>query len=307
MRNHGRFLTYLLDCCVAVDLDLVTCASEEKERQGLNRALEYAVKEKVPISAIAGMRTVGNWMIDLAHNPKLLQEAILKAARKERPQAPEQDPTVDLSVTLLLGNLARDRWVLLGEARFSVMGSTQTRTMVVCLVFGGLRFAELQRMLWESMTISPDKIEFVLKVKNKARLQKVVFHRLANSTICPFDALIEFRALTMQLRNITPGKALSGNLWTNTHGRALSRTQISSVIGDVLQSFGVSRNKPYRIKKLVADALVRSDVNHVDVAHFFRHSPQTYMAEKRYTNNDRGKAASFKLDEILKASSKEAV
>jgi site-specific recombinase XerC len=297
-RNNRRFFTYIVTCCQKLNLNMVEATTEKVCGDILNKALVYGNNQMhYPVSAISGMKACGTWLIDIAFHPSKFAEEIVKAVKKQHPKAPATIPDTDIDVTSLFQRLDRSGWIA------NNTGGMVERALVFCFVHGGVRFAELARMTWENVTFSQDKIEFILKVKNSEALARITYHRLRNCVICPVQAINDVKQAE-EAKHADKHELCTGAIWTTDALRPMNADQIGTAVATALKKMGLPEKRPYRLKHLVADHLMRSTtLHHVDVANFYRHNPASYMVERAYAQNDAGKRVALTLAGVLQASS----
>jgi hypothetical protein len=218
---------------------MIEAISEKDCGDILNKALVYGnTHMHYPVSAIAGMKSSGTWMIDIAFHPNKFAEEIIKAAKKQHPKAPKVIPDTEFDVTSLFQRLERNGWIVANT------GLLEERALIVCFVLGGVRFAELARMTWENGEFSDGKIVVIIKIKNSQDLGVVTYRKLTGCGICPVQALKDVRQREA-IKQTCPPEECAGPIWTTAASQPMSADQIGTAVSAALKKMGLPAKRPY--------------------------------------------------------------
>jgi hypothetical protein len=220
------------------------------------------------------MVSEGMGLIRMAYHPEARLRELLKAMNRMNLDD-EREPTRTWDATSLLD------WIWSTELK-PIVGDPDyyNRALVLCMFFGGLRFAELARMVWTRAVINEEYgAIFWLHIKKKSIRSIVKLHKFPEvlANICPFRALMRVKE-----------RSQSDAVWRR---RADTADPTAAILGRrvswVLGQANLPTGHPYRVKKASSDYLVDARCDATTIARFFRHvCPYTH--DKSYTHNDFG-------------------
>jgi hypothetical protein len=300
-RNDRHSFRLFFSNAQRLNLQLESATSKEEALSMLASVFAATTKNHgLPLSASDKMRSSMIWIINYVWDPVWRMRCIMRTAQEARPSV-QAAPREDSDVTSFLGLLALPRWLASTPNRHIPTDLTSHRGMGLCMVFSGTRFEELVHMCWELWTRTDEYHEFILRIKNQKKLQRVRWFHLPDSSLDPYQAIDDVYAQeTAKQRHLFGRTQPTGPIWTDGKGTAWSSSDASHAITHILSAANLPCKSPYRVKAWTVTALCGANVPLADIAKFIRHSVSSGNLDKFYVVDDKGKSCSLMLDALAK-------